>query len=166
VTKKLLKYVGTLCNLIKDQKAKIEQLQSKVSDLSKQIDSINNTELTWSNIVEGKKQSEQTQVMIANVNKELIEKARIENNVILSGVGDHGDDHDKNVVNEVLEVLSLDRNNDVKSKRRVKASRNTNSDEKKLDMIVVEFKNETAQMTALRNAMNLKSSNLSKVFKP
>ncbi len=106
----------------------------------------------------GKKQSEQQQVLIASVKKDLRDAERIENNIIISGAGaGNSDDQDTAKVNEVLRVLNLDRDTHVKSQRRIKTNRMTRLN-KPIDMIVVEFKNETAKNTALRGAKTLRDT--------
>jgi len=103
---------------------------------------------TWSMMVSGKKQSEQQQVLIASANKELREKERIENNVIISGAdAGNSDDQDMAKVDEVLQALNLDRGVHVKRQRRIKTNRTTRAGNP-IDMIVVEFKNETAKNSA------------------
>ncbi|RNA24051.1 hypothetical protein BpHYR1_018132 [Brachionus plicatilis] len=165
LSKKLFRFVGTLCKLVKDQNVKIEQLELKLAGLEAgRKESSYETDLVLSNVVKGKKQSEHTQVLIASVNKELSEKARIENNVIVSGVGaGGGDEHDMNKVNEVLQVLNLDRDRDVKSQRRIRTSRKRR-DGSGIDMIVVEFKCEAGKQAALRGARRLKDSSLRNVY--
>lgn len=72
------------------------------------------TGVSWSSIVNGNKQSDQTLVLIVSVNKEITEKARIENNVIISGVGVGNEEEDNEKVEAVLKVLNLDRSKTVK----------------------------------------------------
>ncbi|RNA42188.1 hypothetical protein BpHYR1_030912, partial [Brachionus plicatilis] len=63
------------------------------------------------------------------------ETERIQNNVVISGAGySESEDTDKERVNEVLEVLNLDRNQ-VKYQRRIKSANGS-----RLDKIVVTFK--------------------------
>ena len=109
---------------------------------------------------------EQTQVLIASVNKEINEKARIENNIIISGVGVGSEGEDTEKVDKVLKALNLDRSSHVKSQRRIKSSNkgNENPPCRYLDMIVVEFKNEEAKIKALREAKKLNSTELSNVY--
>jgi len=59
----------------------------------------------WNSVVNGKKPSEQTQALIASVNKEINEKARIENNVIISGVGVGSEEEDIEKVDKALKAL-------------------------------------------------------------
>jgi len=88
-------------------------------------------------MVAGKKESEQQQVLIASVKKDLRDAERIENNIIISGAGaGNSDDQDTAKVNEVLRVLNLDRDTHIKSQRCIKINRMTRL-KKPIDMIVI-----------------------------
>ena len=137
-------------NLIKELKNELEQVKKSPAG---------GTGVTWSTIVNGNRQSDQAQALMASVNKEITEKARIENNIIVSGVGiGVDDDEDIRKVDAVLKVLKVDRNR-VRRQRRIKSSDNSERRSRgDLDMIVVEFKDEQAKLTALRNARNLRDT--------
>ncbi|RNA04999.1 hypothetical protein BpHYR1_002345 [Brachionus plicatilis] len=91
--------------------------------------------------IQGKKKSEKTQVLLANVNKELSEKATIENKVIIREVGAGGrDEHDTN------------KDQDWTGRKR--------RDGSNMDMIVVELKCEAGRQAALREARMLKDLSL------
>jgi len=164
---KMFQYIRALCAKVKQQSNEIKELQQKVSNLEQKQKAETEAPVlqTWSMMVSGKKQSEQQQVLIASVNKELREKERIENNVIISGIGaGNSDDQDLAKVDEVLQALKLDRGIHVKSQRRIKTNRTTRAGNP-IDMIVVEFKDETAKNTALRGAKTLSTNeSLKKVY--
>lgn len=144
-------------NLIKELKNELEQVKKSPAG---------GTGVTWSTIVNGNRQSDQAQALMASVNKEITEKARIENNIIVSGVGiGVDDDEDIRKVDAVLKVLKVDRNR-VRRQRRIKSSDNSERRSRgELDMIVLELKDEEAKLTALRNARNLRDTeDLKKVY--
>ncbi len=166
-SKKMHKYVMALVKIVKEQSVKIKELETKLASTEARLqDPSRGTGALWSNVVNGKKPSEQTQVLIASVNKKINEKARIENNVIISGVGVGSEGEDTEKVDKVLKALNLDRSSHVKSQRRIKSSNkgNENPPGRALDMIVVEFKNEEAKIKALREAKKLRGTELSNVY--
>jgi len=157
---KMHQYIRALCAAVKKQNEEITDLRKRVLTLEQQQQEVDKSPAlqTWSMMAAGKKQSEQQQVLIASVKKDLRDAERIENNIIISGAGaGNSDEQDTAWVNEVLRVLNLDRDTHVKSQRRIKTSRMTRLD-KPIDMIVVEFKNETAKNTALRGAKKLRDT--------
>jgi hypoxanthine phosphoribosyltransferase len=106
----MFQYIRALCATVKKQSNEIKELQQKVTNLEQKQKAETEAPVlqTWSMMVSGKKQSEQQQVLIASVNKELREKERIENNVIISGTGaGNSDDQDLAKVDEVLQALNL-----------------------------------------------------------
>ena len=160
-------YIRALCATVKKQSDVIKDLQLKVTDLEQKQQAATETPVlqTWSMMVSGKKQSMQQQVLIASVKKDLREAERIKNNIIISGAGaGNSDDLDTAKVDEVLQVLKLDRDTHVKGQRCIKTNRTTRTN-KPIDMIVVEFKNETAKNTALRGAKALRTtSGLNQIY--
>lgn len=62
----------------------------KIELAEEQKDPNGGNAFSWSSVVNSNKQSDQTQALIATVNKQINEKARIENNIIISGVGTDG----------------------------------------------------------------------------
>ncbi|RMZ94315.1 neurogenic locus notch -like protein, partial [Brachionus plicatilis] len=153
-----------LVTVVKDQSKTIEAIKTELAEAKK--NQTGGMEASWSAIVNGKKQSEQTQVLIASVNKEINDKARIENNVVISGVGVGDEEEDEEKVEVVLKALKLDRSKTVKRFRRIRNNKsNENRSKKELDMILVEFKEESSKQTALRNAKNLRGTeDLKKVY--
>ncbi|RNA14023.1 hypothetical protein BpHYR1_043379 [Brachionus plicatilis] len=97
-------------------------------------------------MVSRKKQSEQQQVLIASVKKDLRDSERIENNIIISWL-----------VQATQTTRIRPRDTHVKSQRRIKTNRRTRLN-KPIDMIVVEFKNETEKNIALRGAKTLRKT--------
>ncbi|RNA17186.1 hypothetical protein BpHYR1_037264, partial [Brachionus plicatilis] len=95
IREKMHKYIMALVTVVKDQSKTIEAMKTELAEAKK--NQTGGMEASWSAIVNGKKQSEQTQVLIASVNKEINDKARIENNVVISGVGvgDEEEDEEK-----------------------------------------------------------------------
>jgi hypothetical protein len=147
---------------LKDENARLKSLVN-----SKTTPSDTALELSWSNVVSGKKPNEQTQALFASVNKELNDKAKIANNVVITGLGVGDDSNDNKRVDEVLAALKLDRSKDVKSHRRIKSNRNATDQQagKALDMIVVEFNSEEIRTRALVAARALKNDpKLNKVY--
>jgi len=122
--KKIHKYVMALVKIVKEQSVKIKEMETKLASTEARLqDPSRGTGTLWSNVVKGKKPSEQTQALIASVNKEIKEKARIENNLIISGVGVSVEGEDTEKVDKVLKALNLDRSSHVKSQRRTKTTR-------------------------------------------
>ncbi len=154
--KKLLKWVMALVAVVKSQTKQIKDLQTQLVEAKKVSDN-GGTGCNWSSIVRGGKPSDQAQALI---NKEISEKARLENNVTITGLG-IGKDEDEDIekVNQVLKALNIDRSTTVKRQRRIKSSNSgDNSTRKVLDMIVMKFKDDTARLEALRDARTLRNS--------
>jgi len=109
-----------------------------------------------------KKKNEGTMVMMASMNREISEKERIQNNVVITGIGYYKDETvDKEKVDKVLQILKLERSK-VKSQRRIKTARN---EDNALDKIVVTFNNISDKFTALAYAKSLRqTTDLSKVY--
>ena len=157
--KKLHKWVMALVAVVKSQTKQIKDLQTQLAE-AKKVNDNGGTGCAWTSIVRGGKPSDQTQALIATVNKEISEKARLENNVTITGLG-IGKDEDEDIekVNQVLKALNIDRSTTVKRQRRIKSSNSgDNSTKKVLDMIVVEFKDDSARLKALRDARTLRST--------
>ncbi|RMZ93106.1 hypothetical protein BpHYR1_049442 [Brachionus plicatilis] len=89
-------------------------------------------------MVSGKKQSEQQQVLIASVKKDLRDAERIENNIIISAGAGNSEHQDTAKVNEVLQVLNLDSDTIFKTQRRIKTNKTTRLN-KPFDMIVFDL---------------------------
>ncbi len=157
VREKMHKYIMALVKVVLDQSKTIEKMKIELADAKK--NPIRASEVSWASIVNGNKQSDQTQALIATVNKEINEKARIENNIVISGAGVEEESKDEEKVEAVLKALKLDRSSTVKRIRRIKSKKsNDNQPNKELDMIVVEFKDEASKQTALREARNLRNT--------
>lgn len=150
--KKMHKYVMALVSIVKAQKDQIKEMATEIADL-KANPVTNNAApaLSWASVISNSKKPESTMVMIANVRKELSETERIQNNVVISGAGySESEDTDKERVNEVLEVLNLDRDQ-VKYQRRIKSANGS-----RLDKIVVTFKETKFKQQAISKSKDLK----------
>ncbi|RNA34349.1 hypothetical protein BpHYR1_002845, partial [Brachionus plicatilis] len=146
------KYVMALVSIVKAQKDQIKEMATEIADL-KANPVTNNAApaLSWASVISNSKKPESTMVMIANVRKELSETERIQNNVVISGAGySESEDTDKERVNEVLEVLNLDRDQ-VKYQRRIKSANGS-----PLDKIVVTFKETKFKQQAISKSKDLK----------
>ena len=103
VREKMHKYIMALVKVVLDQSKTIEKMKIELADAKK--NPIRASEVSWASIVNGNKQSDQTQALIATVNKEINEKARIENNIIISGAGVEEESKDEEKVEAVLKAL-------------------------------------------------------------
>ncbi len=160
VSKKLHKYVMALVKIVKDQQKTIEEMKKQLNN--NQANSNEAPRQTWASMFSGDKKDEGTMVMMASMNREISEKERIQNNVVITGIGYSEDDTvDKEKVDKVLQILKLERSK-VKSQRRIKTARNEGN---ALDKIVVTFNNISDKYTALANAKSLRqTADLSKVY--
>ena len=123
----------------------------------------NDSPFSFSSMVKGSGNNKEASVaLLALVAKENREKSRIENNIVINGIIESNEtdtlENDINKVNEVLNVLKLNRE-DVKKQTRIKNRTNLiNETQPKVQMILVEFYDNTKQTIALKNSKLLKDN--------
>ncbi len=153
---KMHKYVVALVAVVKAQKEEIKKMAQKIVEMeAKQNKDTTTKPLTFAAMINDKKPNESTMVIMANVNRELSEKDRIQCNVVIPGAGYSPEDADTERVNKVLEALKSDRGK-VKSQRRIKPARTNSSSAAPMDKIVVTFNSVEDKQKALRNSKLLK----------
>ncbi|RNA39267.1 hypothetical protein BpHYR1_025651 [Brachionus plicatilis] len=104
-----------LVTVVKSQSDQIKELKTQLEE-SKKANDNGGAGCTWTSIFSGRKPSDQTQALIASVNKEISEKARLENNVTITGLGiGANEDEDIEKVDRVLNALNIDRSKTAKA---------------------------------------------------
>ena len=138
--------------------ARIESLDKSKATLGGNENMTN--ERAWASIISGKKPSHNEQLYLGLVNREMQQKARIENNILITGIKEDSSDAnaDSTMVNKVLNALEIEPET-VKTKRRIKRKFTTDRSGNALkpyELIVVEFKDQSTQNKALLNSKKLK----------
>lgn len=158
---RLSSVVTTLVNRIKE----LENDKKKETDtLRKENDALKqskNATSRWSEMFKTNKNSIQETVILAKVAKETKEKENKQNNIVIKGVPEAEptvpetgkDEHDKTLINKILEQIQVDTSK-VKRIRRIKKATNV----KGPGIMVVEFSDKLEQNKALINSKRLKSS--------
>ena len=146
----------------------IEQLQMKVNNLEIRVTELENngnrsptapTVVNYDNLYRTDKENVNSErITISKVVREIRNEEKRENNIVISGIAESTENgNDEGQVDLILTELSLDRNA-VKKQFRLKKknANNGNASNDKPPLIIVEFKTNGDQMTALKNSRNLK----------
>ncbi|RNA19897.1 hypothetical protein BpHYR1_029276, partial [Brachionus plicatilis] len=145
--KKMHKYVMALVSIVKAQKDQIKEMATEIADLKANPVTNNPAPtLSWASVISNKHHGDD-----CKREKGAQRNRKNPDSVVISGAGySESEDTDKERVNEVLEVLNLDRDQ-VKYQRRIKSANGS-----RLDKIVVTFKETKFKQQAISKSKDLK----------
>ena len=131
----------------------IEQLRSSLDNLAKSGNSPD-SQFSFASIVKGTKNNEATNFMIHKCSKDISERARVERNVVISGIKDNNNaEQDLIAVQKVLSSIGAP---SCQSIRRIKSRINTQPASRP-PLLIAEFSNTTDKFQALKVARLLRT---------
>jgi hypothetical protein len=171
----------TLLNELKLKDAKIEDLTQKLDDLKNQTPAFNQPvefqSMSFADIIDSQSaKTDNEVVIIAKMNKEQIEKKKIEKNIIISGLKEpslqNKDDKlkaDKEQIIQLLNILGIPETDIKKNVRLTKKARATTdqisnqtttetNDNIQPDLVLIELSSKEAQTKVVKNSKKLKES--------
>ena len=153
--------------LVKELNERIEKQEETINEQKKIIDTLSKGQsspaLSYSNLVsKNVKKTETEIVLLAKVRTELKEQARIERNIVISGLPEStGEDNTEIEQNEKLLVEELINELKIapsKVKRHIRLKkRGASTENPKPNLLLIEFEDNNSQTTALSNASLLKN---------
>jgi hypothetical protein len=175
---------ATLINELKLKDAKIEDLTQKLDDLKNQTPAFNQPGMSFADIMDSQgAKSDNEVVIIAKMNKEQIEKKKIEKNIIISGLKEPSiqskDDKfraDKEQIIQLLNILGVpetDLKKHVRLTKKVHATTDqisnqattVTNDNIQPDLVLIELSSKEAQTKIVKNSKKLKdSANFNSVY--
>ena len=170
VAEKIDDWLLKLYNEIKSLNARVTALESENKSLIEKLNAPTQPK-TMSQLFKNNKSNDELHVSIVKkIETHLQQKSKIENNIVITGLPDNKNDtEDSEKVNNILSILEIDPNKIVRKRRiRRRAPVPGSSNVKKLpelEMIVVEFNDQTTQQKAIANSAKLKNKeNMKKVY--
>ena len=167
----LLEKNSILSDEIKMLKNEKDEDKKTIREFKKKLESYNPPKPhDWSNLFQNSKPSQETQIIMAKIGKENREKSKIENNIIISGIGFESTEKDDTTVENILKTLEL--STEV-TKKIVRINRKKftdkdgtekENDKQPLKMILVEFNSGENRQKALLNSNKLKNSDYRYVY--
>lgn len=157
----IIEGLQTQINELKLAKALPSTDTNSINEMKKDIaslKSVNDKPIDYKSLFDSEKKSPDNQLFISSMNKEIKEKSRIENNIVISGIKADDTNSDQNKVTEILNILDIEYKTVKKFRRIYRKKQTTKSGEalKEFELVVVEFNDISNKIKAIDNSKKLK----------